>query len=100
VFLTEFTSPYGLNTQRGWHTSEFNMPTGLQIALTGEHNLSFVLQTAGYIYSKHENAEYKYMLLVVTDRMFHNSFREYYLSAPVALSTPRPRSQLLTTHQS
>jgi len=22
VFLTEFTSPYSLNTQRGWHTSE------------------------------------------------------------------------------
>jgi len=23
VFLTEFTSPYTLNTQRGWHTSEY-----------------------------------------------------------------------------
>jgi len=22
VFLTEFTSPYSLNTQRGWHTSK------------------------------------------------------------------------------
>jgi len=22
VFLTEFTAPYSLNTQRGWHTSE------------------------------------------------------------------------------
>ena len=22
VFLTEFTSPYSLNTQRGWHISE------------------------------------------------------------------------------
>jgi len=22
VFLTEFTSPYSLNAQRGWHTSE------------------------------------------------------------------------------
>ena len=22
MFLTEFTSPYSLNTQRGWHTSE------------------------------------------------------------------------------
>jgi len=23
VFLTELTSPYNLNTQRGWHTSTF-----------------------------------------------------------------------------
>ena len=28
VFLTEFTSPHSLNTQRGWHTSEFcELPT-------------------------------------------------------------------------
>jgi len=55
------------------------MPTGLQIDLTGEHNLSFVLQTAGYVYSKSENTEYKYILYVVTARMFHNSFREVLL---------------------
>ena len=52
------------------------MSTGLQIDLTGERNLSFVLQSAGYIYSKRENTEYKYTLFVVTARMFHKSFRE------------------------
>jgi len=55
------------------------MHTGLQIDLTVEHNLSSVLQTAGYIYSKSENTEYKYILFVVTARMFHNSFREVLL---------------------
>ena len=29
VFLTEFTSPYSLNTQWGWHTSKQNIATFL-----------------------------------------------------------------------
>jgi len=66
------------------------MPTGLQIDLTGEHNLSFVLRTAGYIYSKHEHTEYKYMLFVVTDRMFHNSFREVLLVSSSCINHTAP----------
>ena len=30
VFLTEFTSPYSLNTQRGWHTSELHFSRSLK----------------------------------------------------------------------
>jgi len=33
--LTEFTSPYSLNTQRGWHTSKLDICYAVFIMQTG-----------------------------------------------------------------
>jgi len=37
-FLTEFTSPYSLNTQRGWHTSEVRLVINLIRCVCGSFN--------------------------------------------------------------
>jgi len=40
MFLTEFTSPYSLNTQRGWHTSK---KVSLAYVLRISHNVTELL---------------------------------------------------------
>jgi len=41
VFLTEFTSPYSLNTQQRWHTSELFPELGpLRADMSEEHNVN------------------------------------------------------------
>jgi len=42
VFLTEFTSPYSLNKQRGWHTSK--LQNTLYTMQFKNHHASFVAQ--------------------------------------------------------
>jgi hypothetical protein len=34
--MTEFTSPYSSNTQRGWHTSEFRRVVNVSVFLLGD----------------------------------------------------------------